>query len=208
MLTTAAVAVTAASLTGCSVFGQSPARKATDLSPSSPSASAAATSTASGSAAGSSAAPPTSAALAAPVGAPSPPPVAGYALTQSPAAVVRKFETVAGRFNGVFGGLTVRNVAKGSDATGTVVLLGLRPELIGNANVERGLLPGMVKGMSGQGAKTSTQTVAGVEVAVASTKTSNIVAWYTKGTVVLVLGSGVDSAPTVAFAKAYLAAAR
>ena len=198
VLTAAAALVAVTPLTGCSFFRDSPNRAGTEV-PSLSSSAPASTATTTG------APPTTSASLSAPVAAPSPPAVTGYALTQSSATVVRKFEQVAGRFNGVFGGLTVRNVSKGTDATGTVVLLGLHPELVGNATVERGLLPGMIKGMSGQGAKTSTQKVSGVDVAVASTKTTNIVAWYTKGTVVLVLGSGVDPAPTLAFAKAYLA---
>lgn len=149
---------------------------------------------------------PSSKAAPVPVGAPTPPAVPGYSLNPSPATVLRRFQGVAGKFNGVFAGLTVRNVTKGQALTGTVVLLGLHPELVGNATVERGLMPGMIKGMAGKGAKTTTQRVGATEVAVATTKTTNIVAWYKGGTVVLVLGGGADPAPTLAFAKAYLGA--
>lgn len=142
--------------------------------------------------------------VAVPATAPTPPVVPGYTLAPASATVVRKFQTVTGKFNGVFSGLTVRTVTKGNVLTGTVVLLGLHPELVGNTTVERNLLPGMAKGMAGQGARTSTQKIGAQDVAIASTKTTNIVAWYRDGTVVLVLGSGTDAAPTLAFAKAYL----
>jgi hypothetical protein len=141
-----------------------------------------------------------------PSNAPVPPKVPGYALNPASPTVLRRFQAVTSKFNGVFSGLTVRTVTKGTDLTGTVVLLGLHPELVGNSRVEKGLLPGMIKGMTGQGAKTSTQKIGGVDVAVAVTKTTSIVAWYSKGTVVLVLGSGTNPAPALAFAKAYLAA--
>jgi hypothetical protein len=154
----------------------------------------------------STAAPPPSPAVAVPAGAPTPPDVPGYKMVPASTTVVRKFQTVTGKFNGVFAGLTVRTVTKGTDLTGTVVLLGLHPELVGNTMVERNLLPGMTKGLTGQGAKTSMQKVSGQDVAVAATKTTNIVAWYRSGTVVLILGSGVDPAPSLTFAKAYLAA--
>ena len=201
--TAASALIMMITLSGCSVFGHSSnSSKATELSSVDPAPSGGVSATGG-------ATPPVSApsaTIAVPVNAPSPPAVAGYALSQSSSAVVRKFQAVSGKFNGVFAGLTVRNVTKGSEVTGTVVLLGLHPELVGNAGVEKGLLPGMMKGMAGQGAKTTTQKVSGVDVAVAATKTTNIVAWYRGGTVVLVLGSGTDPAPTLAFVKAYLAA--
>jgi hypothetical protein len=198
VLAAATAALAVVPVAGCSLVESN--RAATELPSSLPAATAATAGVSTSAAVSTSASP-------GPVAAPTPPPVTGYRLTASPPTVVRKFDTVAGKFNGVFGGLTVRNVTKGSDAAGTVVLLGLQPQLVGNANVERGLLPGVVKGMSGQGAKTSSQKVGTVDVAVASTKTTNIVAWYAKGTVVLVLGSGVNPAPSLAFAKAYLTAA-
>jgi hypothetical protein len=141
----------------------------------------------------------------APSNAPTPPTVPGYALSASSPAVQRKFETVAGQFTGVFSGLTVRTVTKGQQAAGTLVLLGLHPELIGNKAVEQRLVPGMLKGMSGQGAKVATQTVSGQEIAVATTKTTSILGWYSRGVVAMVLGNGADPAPSLAFVQAYLA---
>jgi hypothetical protein len=138
--------------------------------------------------------------------APVPPTITGYALSPASATVVRTFQSVAGKLNGVYTGLTVRNVSKGSNLTGVLVLLGLQPGLVGNTTVERGLLPGMIKGMSGQGVKTSTQKIGDLDVAVGATKTTSMVGWYKSGVVVLVLGNGVDPAPTLTFAKAYLAA--
>jgi hypothetical protein len=138
--------------------------------------------------------------------APTPAAVAGYTLTASTPAVQRKFETVAGQFPGTFSGLTVRSVAKGNQVTGTLVLLGLHPQLVGNTTVEEHLVPGMVKGMSGQGAKVTTQKVGGQNVAVATTKTTSIVVWYRAGVMTMVLGNAADPAPSLAFTQAYLAA--
>jgi hypothetical protein len=139
---------------------------------------------------------------------PVPPTVRGYTLATSSSTVPiqRRFEAVAGQFRGVFSGLTARNVLKGKQTVGSVVLLALSPELVGNTQVEQRLVPGMVKGMSGQGAKVTTQKVNGQSVAVATTKSTNIVAWYRSGVVVLVLSNGTDSTESLAFAKAYLAA--
>jgi hypothetical protein len=142
----------------------------------------------------------------APSNAPVPPVVPGYVLTAASPVVLRKFQTVAGQFRGVYSGLTVRTVLKDNQAGATVVLLGLHPELVGNTQVEQRLVPGMIKGMSGQGAKVTTQKINGLDVAVATTKTTSIVAWYRAGTVVLVLANGADAAPSVSFSKAYLAA--
>jgi hypothetical protein len=183
-------AVLALSLSGCSLFQ----RGATD--------SVASGATAPWATGPSSADPQSSAAPTAPV----PKAIPGYAMTPASATVQRTFQGVAGKFNGVYSGLTVRNVTRGREMTGTLVLLGLRAELIGNSTVERGLLPGILKGMSGEGARTSTQRIAGQDVAVATTRTTNIVAWYRTGTVVLILATGVDPARTLTFARAYLAA--
>jgi len=142
----------------------------------------------------------------APTNAPVPPVVPGYTLGAASPTVLRKFQTVANQFRGVYSGLTVRTVTKGTQASGTVVLLGLHPELVGNTLVEQRLVPGMVKGMSGQGAKVSTQKIGGLDVAVATTKTTSIVAWYRAGTVVLMLANGGDATPSVAFSKAYITA--
>ncbi|MDQ1289468.1 MAG: hypothetical protein QG622_3034 [Actinomycetota bacterium] len=136
---------------------------------------------------------------------PVPPKVTGYTLATPPAAVVRRFQAVSGQFRGVFSGLTARTVVKGQQQVGTVVLLALDPELVGNVTVEQRLVPGMVKGMSGQGAVVKTQKVAGQDIAVATTKGTNILAWYRAGTVVLVLANGTDTEATLAFTKAYLA---
>jgi hypothetical protein len=140
------------------------------------------------------------------VSAPAPPTVPGYSLTAASPVVLAKFQAVAGQFRGVYSGLTVRTVMRGSQPAGTVVLLGLHPELVGNTQVEQRLVPGMVKGMSGRGAKVTTRRINGVDVAVATTKTTSIVAWYRTGTVVLVLADGGDATPSVAFSEAYLAA--
>ncbi|HEX2805465.1 MAG TPA: hypothetical protein VHN80_04785 [Kineosporiaceae bacterium] len=142
----------------------------------------------------------------APSNAPVPPVVPGYVLTAASPVVLRKFQTVAGQFRGVYSGLTVRTVLRNNQAGATVVLLGLHPELVGNTQVEQRLVPGMIKGMSGQGAKVTTQKINGMDVAVATTKTTSIVAWYRAGTVVLVLANGADAAPSVTFSRAYLAA--
>lgn len=143
---------------------------------------------------------------AAPTSAPVPRTVPGYTLSTPSATVQRRFAGVAGQFRGVFSGLTARTVVKGQQQVGTVVLLGLHPELVGNTTVEQRLVPGMVKGMSGQGAKVTTQKVNGQDVAVATTKSTNIVAWYHSGTVVLVLANGTNTSTSLAFVKAYLAA--
>jgi hypothetical protein len=142
----------------------------------------------------------------APSNAPVPPVVPGYVLTAASPTVLRKFQTVADQFRGVYSGLTVRTVLKDNQAGATVVLLGLHPELVGNTQVEQRLVPGMIKGMSGQGARVATQKISGLDVAVATTKTTSIVAWYRTGTVVLVLANGADAAPSVTFSKAYVAA--
>jgi hypothetical protein len=201
---TAAALLTTVPLAGCSVFQHSPTQMSSDMPASVLSASPA--SSGSGPTVTSPLQPSATPTIAVPVNAPVPPAVPGYTLTPASATVLRKFQTVAGKFNGVFAGLTVRTVTKGTDVTGTAVLLGLHPELVGNTTVERGLLPGMMKGMAGQGAKTSTQKVGTQDVAVAATKTKTIVAWYKGGTVVLILGSSVDPAPTLTFVKAYLGA--
>jgi hypothetical protein len=128
-------------------------------------------------------------------------------LSQAPATVVRTFTTVSSKFDGVFGGLTARTVTKGTEATGTMIMLGLEPDLVGNTTIEKNLLPGMIKGMAGQGTKASTRTIEGQSVAVAATKTTSIVAWYKGGVVVVVLGASVKPEPALAFATAYLKAA-
>ena len=146
----------------------------------------------------------------APTNAPVPPVVPGYTLGTASPSVLRTFQSVASQYHGVFSGLTVRTVTKGSQQFGTVVLLGLHPELVGNTTVEQRLMPGMVKGMSGVKAggpaKVSTQKVAGLDLAVATTKTTSIVAWYRSGTMVLVLANGGDATPSITFSKAYIAA--
>jgi hypothetical protein len=121
-------------------------------------------------------------------------------------AVHRKFQTVTQQFKGVFSGLTSGSVVQGRQQVGSLVLLGLNPDLVGNAQVEQRLVPGMVKGMSGRGAKVSTQQISGQSVVIATTKSTNIIAWYRAGTVALVLGNSTDSARSLAFTKAYLAA--
>jgi hypothetical protein len=192
------VAVVALTLSGCSLFQRSPTGGAQQL----PTSSAGGATTAVPSVKTAPAVPtPT-----APTNAPVPPVVSGYTLTAASPVVQRKFQTVAAQFRGVYSGLTVRTVLKGNQATATVVLLGLHPELVGNTAVEQRLVPGMIKGMSGQGAKVSTEKINGLDVAVATTKTTSIVAWYRAGTVVLVLANGADAAPSVTFSKAYLAA--
>jgi hypothetical protein len=190
-------AVLPATLTGCSLFRGTPAQQTVPAAP--------ATATVAGTATAVKTSPvaPTS---SAPTTAPIVPAVSGYSFAPAPASVQRQFQTVAGQFRGVFSGLTARSVTKGSQSLGTVVLLGLHPELVGNKQVEQRLGPGMVKGMSGQGAKVTTKTVGGQDVAVATTKTTNIVAWYRTGTVVLVLADGEDPAASLAFAQAYIAA--
>jgi hypothetical protein len=188
-------------LSGCSLFGGSstggsqaiPSAAATPAPDASPSVPAAA-------AAGSSPSP-----SVAPE-APTPPSVPGYTLAAPKDAVHRKFQTVAGQFKGVFSGLTSRTVVKGNQQVGSLVLLGLHSDLVGNTQVEQRLVPGMVKGMSGQGAKVTTPKVGNQSLVVATTKSTNIVAWYRSGAVVLVLGNGTDPAQSLAFAKAYLAA--
>jgi len=139
-------------------------------------------------------------------GAPTVPAVAGYSLGAGSATVVRSFQTVVTRYNRIYSGLTVRTFTKGTGVSGTVVLLGLRSNLVGEPSVERGLLPALVKGMGGEGVKTSSTRVGSQDVVVGITKTTNIVGWYRAGTVVLLFGNGLDTAPTLAFAKGYLAA--
>jgi hypothetical protein len=138
--------------------------------------------------------------------APTPANVPGYTLGAPKGDVHRKFQTVAGQFKGVFSGLTSRTVVKGQQQVGSLVLLGLHSDLVGNTQLEQRLVPGMVRGMSGQGAKVTQQKIGDHSVAVATTKSTNIVAWYRSGTVVLVLGNGTDPAQSLAFTKAYLAA--
>jgi len=193
-----AAVLTLGSLTACSSGGVSASvpTPLTDVSPSDtgPAASGAASGSAPASA-------PASVTPAA--GAPAPPTVPGYSLTPSTTAVMRKFQQVAGDSKGVFSGLTVRNVTKGTEVTGTLVLLSLDPQLVGNAEVEKGLLPGMIKGMTGKGARTTTQKVGDRSVAVASTETTSVIAWYERGIVALLLGSSANTTSPLAFAKAY-----
>jgi hypothetical protein len=194
------VGMIALTLSGCSLFQRAPTGGTTQVP-------TGATGSLPGSAAAS--AVKTSPAIptpTAPSNAPVPPVVPGYVLTAASPVVQRKFQTVAGQFRGVYSGLTVRTVLKNNQAGATVVLLGLHPELVGNTQVEQRLVPGMIKGMSGQGAKVTTQKINGLDVAVATTKTTSIVAWYRTGTVVLVLANGANAAPSVTFSKAYLAA--
>jgi hypothetical protein len=190
-----AAALLTGTLAGCSLLGGS----STDATTAAPTA-AALGGTSSVAVRPSSASP----TATAPTNAPVPPVVPGYLLTAASSTVQGKFQMVASQFSGVYSGLTVRTVTKGGQQTGTVVLLGLHPELVGNTQVEGRLVPGMVKGMSGQGAKVATQEIGGLDVAVAVTKTASIVAWYRGGTVVLVLANGGDSAPSVTFSTAYI----
>jgi hypothetical protein len=143
---------------------------------------------------------------AAPAATPSPPAVPGYTLAAAPPATQKQFQSVASSYKNVFGGVAARTVVKGTEQVGTVVLLGLRPDLVGNKSVESRLSPGMVKGMSGEGAKVTTQKVGGVDVAVAKTTSTSIVSWYREGTLVLVLGNSADPAPLLTFSQAYIAA--
>jgi hypothetical protein len=138
--------------------------------------------------------------------APTPANVPGYTLGAPKSDVHRKFQTVAGQFTGVFSGITSRTVVKGQRQVGSLVLLSLHSDLVGNMQVEQRLVPGMVRGMSGQGAKVTQQKIGNHSVAVAKTKSTNIVAWYRSGAVVLVLGNGTDPAQSLAFTKSYLAA--
>jgi len=192
-----AAVLTLGGLTACSSGGVSASvpTPLTDVSPSDTGAPSA-----SGPASASVSAP---ASVAPSAGAPAPPAVPGYLLAPSTAAVVRKFQQVAGDSKGVFSGLTVRNVTKGTEVTGTLVLLSLDPQLVGNAEVEKGLLPGMIKGMTGKGARTTTQKVGDRSVAVASTETTSVIAWYERGIVALMLGSSANTTSPLAFAKAY-----
>jgi hypothetical protein len=191
-------AALALTLSGCSLFQRSPTGDTQQLPAGAPTASSSVVVSVRTS-------PPVSTPTA-PTNAPVPPVVPGYTLTAASPVVQRKFQTVAGQFRGVYSGLTVRTVLKGNQATATVVLLGLHPELVGNTTVEQRLVPGMIKGMNGQGAKVATQKVNGIAVAVATTKTTNIVVWYRSGTVVLVLANGADATGSVTFSKAYIAA--
>jgi hypothetical protein len=198
------VALLVISVSGCSLFQRSPAEPVqsvpTEVSPSTTVGSTAAARVPAVQVAT------PSRTTAAPADAPAPPAVPGYSLTNSSVSVQRRFQSVASQFRGVFSGLTARTIVKGRQQVGTVVLLGLDPGLVGNNQAERRLVPGMVKGMSGQGAKVTTKKVRGLDVAVATTKATNIVAWYRSGTVVLVLANGTDPAQSLTFAKAYLAA--
>jgi len=189
-------------LGGCGFFRGAPP----DQTQSVPSVSATGSGTPSGTAASGS--PSASAAVlrTAPAATPTPPAVPGYGLAAAPPATQKQFQSVANSYKNVFGGVTARTVVKGTTQVGTVVLLGLRPELVGNKSVESRLSPGMVKGMSGEGAKVTTQKVGGLDVAVARTTSTSIVSWYRGGTLVLVLGNSNDPAPLLAFAQAYIAA--
>lgn len=186
-------------LSGCSVFSGSSSKASQVVPPSSPTA----TAVVSGSA-GTALPSQASAALTVAPSAPTPAVVPGYSLVAPKDGVQRKFESVAGQFKGVFSGLTSRTIVKGQTQVGSLVLLSLNSDLVGNTQVEQRLVPGMVKGMSGQGAKVTQQKIGSQTVAVATTKSTNIVAWYRSGVVVLVLGNGTNPAQSLAFAKAYL----
>jgi len=140
----AAALLSLSSLSGCSLFHRSNSGDPT-AAVSSP------TSSASGDAAAASTVPSVPSSKAqptptAPTNAPVPPVVSGYTLGAASPSVLRTFQSVANQYHGVFSGLTVRTVTKGSQQFGTVVLLGLHPELVGNTTVEQRLMPGMVTG--------------------------------------------------------------
>lgn len=200
----AGAAALIAVLSGCSMFDGQSSRASQAIPAVAPTASATA---ASGAATAPSVAPSASASLTVAPAAPTPARVPGYTLAAPKDSVHRRFQTVAGQFKGVFSGITSRTVVKGQQQVGSLVLLGLHPDLVGNTQVEQRLVPGMVRGMSGQGAKVTQQKIGNQTVAVATTKSTNIVAWYKRGCVVLVLGNGTNPASSLAFAKSYLAAA-
>ena len=187
-------------LSGCSMLSGSSSRASQVVSASSPAATAVVSP---------SAVDPQSSVSPAPTVAPSAPtPVAvpGYSLVAPKDGVQRTFQSVADQFKGVFVGLTSRTVVKEKQQVGSLVLLALNPDLVGNTQVEQRLVPGMIRGMSGQGAKVTQQKIGNQTVAVATTKSTNIVAWYRAGAVVLVLGNGTNPAQSLAFAKACLGA--
>lgn len=197
--------VLVAVLSGCSLFQRSTAGQS-DAVPAVSSQPVTTTPAGSGSATPAASSPAqTAASSSARAAAPTPPVVPGYTLAARQVQIERRFQTVTGQFRGVFSGVTSRTVVKGGkDQVGSLVLLGLNPELVGNTQVEQRLVPGMIEEMSGQGADVTTQTVSGQKVAVATTKSTNVVAWYRSGTVVLVLGNGAEPAQSLDFTKAYL----
>jgi hypothetical protein len=198
--------VLAAVLSGCSLFQRSSGEQSQSVPDVAASAAPSPGATGKASATSAAATPSASRAEPVPSNAPTPPAVPGYTIAGSDAAALKTFSKVTVRHRAIFDGLTSRRVVKGKAPVGSLVLLGLRPEIVGNTQIEQRLLTGIVAGLSGKGSKPSTQKIGGQTVFIATTKETNVVAWYRKGVVVCMLANGADTGPTLAFVKAYLAA--
>ena len=141
---------------------------------------------------------------AAPVRTPVPHQVAGYALTAPPRSLGDPLGVVRGARD-LFGAATARSVGKGGAPLGVLMLLALRPEYVGNRDIEQMLVPKVVAGMTSGGVKPWFATWSGLRVAVVmSAKDGTIVVWYSRGVLGVVVG-GADPAVVTGYAKAYVA---
>ena len=101
----------------------------------------------------------------APVRAPVPHQVAGYALTAAPRSLGNPLDVVRGARD-LFCAGTARSVGKGGTPLGVLLLLALRPEYVGDHDIEAMLVPKVVAGITSGGVTPAFQTWSGLRVAV------------------------------------------
>ena len=129
--------------------------------------------------------------------------VPGYGYSTAPATVVRALASLTAAQPGVFSVPSVRSVRTGSTSVGTVAVLALNRAFVGRSEVERNLVDGLVRGLSGKGYTLSDHALSGVRVVAAQSTSATAVVWYHAGTVVLVISNAKVAVP-LAYAQAYL----
>lgn len=137
-------------------------------------------------------------------GPPRPTVVRGYTLGAAPARVSTSFRQLSRAYSGVFDGVAVRTVRRGSEQVATLVVMAVDRSYAGRRSVEDNVLPGIVAGF-GRGARTRQVRIVGQSVVVSEPQGATLVAWYRSGAVVLVL-AGDDPARALRYATAYLTA--
>ncbi len=128
--------------------------------------------------------------------------VVGYTYVDVPAGVRSQLEGALAPMASLFSGIEMKTVKKGAVEVGGLVVIGVNDQVAASSDFEARVLPGMISGMAGQGAKVTQQNLSGQAIAVATAPGSAVLAWYHKGRLTMVLSD--KSAAALVFAAAYI----